>query len=273
MKELDAMSTEELIDKALTVEDEEAAWDYVTTLHHRGTKEVFDAAAKLCSSENPFERSLGADIIGQLGVPKRAFPEEALEILHRMVDEEKDPMALSTALIAVGHTQPPEDDANLDHIVALKVHPDADVRFGVVQALSGRNDAGSVGTLVGFMSDEDDDVRDWATFGVASLIDTDTPEVRAALWERVSDKHEDTSCEALIGLSIRGDDRVYDKLVEKLNSEEPTTLMFEAAAELGDVRLLEPLKKLLEANTADPEVDEGWVESLREAIEYLEEKY
>src|SRR5579871_1075613 len=81
----DPRATHEFITMALTEPDENAAWEAVVTLHFRGTRDVFEAAWDLCASACPQERTLGANILGQLGVPKRTFPDQSVEVLLRLL--------------------------------------------------------------------------------------------------------------------------------------------------------------------------------------------
>ena len=69
-KRSDPRSTDELIRIALSEEDINEAWNEVVVLHFRGNREVFEKAKNLCESNCPQERELGANILGQLGVPK-----------------------------------------------------------------------------------------------------------------------------------------------------------------------------------------------------------
>src|SRR5438309_1224094 len=77
----DPRSTHELISTALIAPDEEVASEAILALHYRATREVFDAASQLCKSECPQERSLGANILGQLGIPDRTFRGETVKLL------------------------------------------------------------------------------------------------------------------------------------------------------------------------------------------------
>jgi hypothetical protein len=99
----DPRSTGELIRFALNEEDEHAAWEPVVVLHCRGTPEVLAAAESLCFSSACKERVLGANILGQLGVPDRAFPEECFRILIEMLGTERDPNVLEAIGVAFGH--------------------------------------------------------------------------------------------------------------------------------------------------------------------------
>lgn len=69
----DPRSVDDLVNCALNESDDEAAWDAVCALHWKGNREVLRSAETLCSSPCVQERRLGADILGQLGVPDRTF--------------------------------------------------------------------------------------------------------------------------------------------------------------------------------------------------------
>ena len=74
----DPRGTRELIALALSLDHEDhARWQAVEALHYRGTREVLEAAQELCGSRQADERELGADILGQLGVPERSHAAEA----------------------------------------------------------------------------------------------------------------------------------------------------------------------------------------------------
>ncbi len=72
-KQLDKSSTQEIIQTALTTENEDIYWDLVHILRIRGGDEEFTAASHLCESKNPQERTLGVNIIAQLGAIQGNF--------------------------------------------------------------------------------------------------------------------------------------------------------------------------------------------------------
>jgi HEAT repeat protein len=55
--------------------------------------------------------------------------------------------------------------------------------------------------LAKLTADEDEEVRDWATFGLGVLGDIDTVEIREALAARLSDANDDAREEAVVGLA------------------------------------------------------------------------
>jgi HEAT repeat protein len=239
----DPRSTHELISQALMEPDEEGAWDAVVLLHFRGTREVFDAACQLCVSYCSLERAVGANILGQLGVPVRAFPAESAKLLAALLALEDDERALGAMCTALGHLR--INDA-IPALCRLKSHPSADIRFDVAFALSTYEDALVIETLIELSKDREVMVRDWATFGLGTQIEADTAEIRTALFERVFDEDEVTRGEALVGLARRKDQRIIEPLIKELERFPiaERTFSVEAAEELGDSRLLPVLIKL-----------------------------
>lgn len=237
----DPRETDELIQLALSEADEDAAWDAVVVLHFRATPEVLEKARGLCTSADGRERKVGADILGQLGVPERAFPEECYGILKKMLEFENVPDVLEAVGIAFGHLH---DVRAVKLLAPLNEHADADVRMGVVYGISRHDEPLAIQTLIKLSEDSDDDVRDWATFELGSMLDTDTPEIRDALFRRLTDANDDARAEAMVGLARRKDMRVLSPLLEELGSESVGLLVLEAAEELGDASLTPALLAL-----------------------------
>jgi HEAT repeat protein len=254
----DPRATHEFIAIALTEPDEDVAWEAVVMLHFRGTKEVFDAASHLCLSSCPQERTLGANILGQLGVPERTFPAESVKVLLALLETESDEDVLDAICIALGHIH---DPTAIPALSRLKTHPSPTIRYAVVFGLLAFEQHLAIKTLIELSRDPDELVRDWATFGLGSQIDTDTPEIRAALLARILDKDEVTRGEALVGLARRRDARIIEPLIKELaryRATEHGDYSLRAAEELADARLLPVLKKLKHsADAGDTTFDEA----------------
>ncbi|MDR3636956.1 MAG: HEAT repeat domain-containing protein [Isosphaeraceae bacterium] len=221
---------DELISAALSEPDEDLAWDAVAALHWRGSDDVLDRAVQLCQSVCAVERRLGADILGQLGVPERTFPKKCLRILLEMLEAERESQVLPAILIASSHLK---DSLAIGPVVRFRRHADSEVRYGVVFALMGHDIPQALQALIELTRDPEAHVRDWATFSLGTQVETDTPELRQALAERLGDDDDDTRCEALVGLARRGDERVLPALHKELSSELVGTLAVEAAALIG----------------------------------------
>jgi HEAT repeat protein len=244
----DSRSTAELIALALTSEDEDGEYEYIRILQDRGTADVLQAARILCLTGSIRERVLATDILGQIRVADPSQQAEPVTILLALLEREQDPDVLSSALLALGHWPDPRIIAP---VAQFADHPDSGVRYGVVCALLSRREDHAIATLIARSDDEDSHVRDWATFGLGSLIETDTPAIREALYARVDDVDDDTRGEALCGLAQRGDPRLLTPLLRELAAlapEEVGSLLVEAAVEaalrLRDPRLYPALVRL-----------------------------
>lgn len=244
--------TETLVRRALRAKNHDTAWKFITALHWRGTREVLDAASRLCRSSSSHDRGIGADILGQLGLPERTFPQETLEILHDMLRAEQEAEVLADALVAIGHAQDAADTSNLDLVIEKAHHKEEDVRYGAVFALLGRDDHDSISTMIELSKDPDEDVRNWATFGLGSMIESDTPKIRDALLERLSEKNAEIRGEALVGLAERNHPNTIGTIIKELNTRRINILVLEAAEILRSPELYPLLTEWREGHD-DPE--------------------
>ena len=93
------------------------------------------------------------------------------------------------------------------------------MRYAVEFALGNfANDEQAIEHLMVLMADEDEDVRDWATFAVGTRSDVDTPEIRDALNERLNDPFWDAKLEGIMGLAKRRDMRALPHIIEALKN-------------------------------------------------------
>lgn len=197
--------------------DDDEAWEAVNALRATGTREVFEIAAQWRRSENPLKRARAADVLGQLGVgPDRphAFPEEACDLLLELLSQETHSRPAASAIIALGHLR---DGRSLPIFYKFVSHEDAVLRHAVAFALGCLvdNPASHPGLML-LMNDEDDDVRDWATFSLGVWGDQDSGQICDALTQRLGDSSENVRMEAIVGLAKRGDARVLPALIVAL---------------------------------------------------------
>ena len=263
-EQLKQKSTGELIELALTASDEEdtPGWDAIWTLRYRATREVFEAAKTLCESHDPIKRTVGVGILAQLSLPTRIYLDETLNIFFNLIDTEQDNSVLNSVGVGLGHISP--EPRKVKPLLKLKNHPDPEVRFGVAFGLCCEEDPLAIQALIELSSDEDADVRDWATFALGTQIDVDTSQIRAALFKRVSDLNDDSNApgEGLLGLAKRHDERAIELTLKWLEAGHAGTLIFEAAETLADPRLYSALVKLRD----DPDYTNYERDSLEDAI-------
>jgi HEAT repeat protein len=227
----DSRSVSELFSTATdwTLDDGWGAWPAVWALHSLGTSEVLARALELVASDDPRLRERALDILGQLGVPTRTFPDECFRAAVERLNNDPDSGVLVSAAIVLGHLKDPR---GIDALVGRLNHSDADVRHAVASALGGNSDSKSIAALMQLMTDEDAHVRDWATFGIGELGKLDTPEIREALYRRLDDVDEETRYEAMRGLARCGDLRVARPLIDALKANPENFDLWDPASTL-----------------------------------------
>lgn len=236
----DPRSTAELIATGLNG-TEEAADDALWILRARATPEVFERAQALCRSDNSAEREFGVLILSQLGIPERKFREQSIAELLGVLEKEDDAAVLEVLCWGFGHLH--AADA-ISHLSRLSHDVRPEIRQAVVGGLLCQEDEMAIETLLKLSADVDPEVRSWATFGLGTQIDADTPEIREALFARLSDPIEEIRCEAIWGLAKRKDGRAVEPLARILQSKSVASDDLKAAARSGDQRLLPVLLEL-----------------------------
>ena len=214
--------------------EDDAPWEAVRTLRRIASREVFNLAAEWCDSKDPLTRARGIDVLAQLGTtldhPTNSFPEESYSIVSRLLSHEEDIQPLNSGIAALGHLNNP---LAIPLITSYCGYRDANVRFSVACALgSFANDPRNMQCLLLLMEDADEDVRDWATFGLGNQGDCDSNKIREALLRRLKDSNDDVRQEAMAGLGKRHDQRVLPFLLDTLDNPPVSDCVIEAAYQM-----------------------------------------
>jgi hypothetical protein len=240
-------------------------WDVVEELRMRGSRSIFEAATVLVASEIASHRALGCDVLNNLGYQSNCpYDTESADILQTLCEREDDPMVLTAALEALTfHTGP----FCIDVLVALRTHPDKEVRGAVAGAVATSADCEWVkeshliaATLIELTADADSDVRDSATFQLARILKVDGPSIRAALRTRLDDVDEDVRSNARAGLALRHQVGVAELILAALVGGVVLERDVHSAGVLGDPALMNALVELSSWWEVDPQV---LVDSLR----------
>lgn len=197
-----------------------------------------------------------AERLGDLVNGKPENVAAALPQLLELLRGATDPAILVAAIRALGHAW---DEQACLAVLPFATHPDPDVRLEVARAAPGGLDSDDAQTavaaaLIQLSEDVATEIRDWATFGLGSILDIDSTEIRSALAARLNDADFDTRCEALVGLAERKDERVFPATLKLLRAESVPRLAVDAARALADPRLLGPLRELEPWWDVDPDL-------------------
>lgn len=234
------LATPDLLDRAAAVArdsgaDSDERWAAVTALWKRPERSVFERAAQWCTSTNADERALGASVLAQLGAPAvptaeaytLAFPfaEASTPLLVDLLRDADDDVVVE-ALYALGHLRV----GPTSEIAAFARHASNRMREATAHALGGRDEPTAIDALRLLSADADRDVRNWATFGLGTQCESDSPAIRESLVARLADDDGEIRGEALVGLARRRDERAIAAIGAELARREVTLLAIEAAA-------------------------------------------
>lgn len=226
--EVDALFANTLTDDP----EDDGRWDAIGKLRTSGGRLIFERAMAWCSSDEERKQLSGVDVLAQIGRtsehPVTSFADESYPVIEAILLHDPSTEIKSSAIAALSFLENP---AAIPLICFFRCDLEAEIRFSVACALGPpfANDDLAVETLLELMRDEDEDVRDWATFNLGSLGDADSPAIREALIERLSDSFPDAREEAVQALSKRKDLRVLPALKDLLQ-EEAMSLCAEEAA-------------------------------------------
>jgi HEAT repeat protein len=194
----------------------------------------------LLGSSDPRARAVGADILAQLGWQDQTFLEESVDAL--LLDlRDPDQSVVESVIFALGHRACARAS---DAVLPFVNHPSADLRYAAVHGLMLHDTPTVVESLAKLSHDPDRDVRNWATFTLGSQFESDSPTLRTALHDRLSDQDAEIRGEALVGLARRRDGGIASKILCELEGDFHGDWAVEAAGLLGDARFLPALKEL-----------------------------
>jgi len=267
-------TTDRLIRRALAHASAGPGSNAVSLLRRRGSGITLGRVEALARSPNAHRRALALEIAAQLQVPghagvdaPRAFALEATQALLVAGLSDANLRVVRSAISGLGQRPLP---AALPALLAHLDHPDSGIRFALARALASHAEPEATAALLRLARDRDDDVRDWATFGIGALRDTDDEAIRALLWTNAHDPDRDVRGEAVVGLARRGDPRVIDLLKERLVDGDCRGYELEAVQEMPRPELLEPLQTLL-AHAERTRGHSGiWLSELLDAIDACE---
>ena len=260
---------DKLLARLLNNKSEKSRWDNISVLRSRPSEELFKKCLELTKSKEQENRSIGIDILAQLGLPPRPFLEQNLKLYFDLLNIETAPEVLMSILYAIGHNNENLNQKQIEKICSFLDSENEWIKEGLVYALLGIDNLKAIETLIKLSSDKLSHVRNWATFGIGTQIEKDSQIIRTALWNRVNDRHQETKLEAIVGLTKRKDNRVIEIIKRELINGEYGTLLFEAIIETGDKQFLPLLRQNLKLAKDDSNINPEWINDLEDCINEL----
>ena len=240
---------ENLTSQALELgEDEHGYWDVVDVLQARADWETLEKIFEFSRGDAP-NRQLAASILGRFSEvaptfkPNPAFTAEIVTRLLEMLSGETEVKVVDSLAAALSHQE--EEPRIFEALRVLAQHPAVMVRWHVTLGLSKYQAPEAIGLVMQLMKDEDELVRDWATFGLGARSDLDSPALRDAFVARLNDSDAHTRAEALYALAERKDSRVVRAVLNEFEVPEGTPKLFDLIEGTPDYRLLPALCEMV----------------------------
>ena len=231
-------------------QDEDARYTAVTEIVH-WERPPYEFLAGLTQDARPIVRGMACYALRSQDyredAPERGallYP-QAVPVLIEMLND-PDAEVRSCAVSAVANHSLP---VCVSALLKMPFDSSEKVRLALAQAFGSfwedywkkfgeENKPAVQAALLQLMDDEDDETRNWATFGI-HLTGHDTPEIRAHLWQALDDSYYIVRGEAASALSIFGDRSFIPRLAQLLREDKScSTLYFEAAEAFNDPVLL-----------------------------------
>lgn len=111
-------TVDEVIDTALDRNSSQEGFEEaLSALRYSKTDEVFEKAEALCKSDKPQARTLGVQILGQLGESERTFCHQSCKVLMDLLMHETSVDVLAAIGWGLGHLNV---DFPLEQLIVLK---------------------------------------------------------------------------------------------------------------------------------------------------------
>lgn len=202
---------------------------------------VFERCKDLCLSAEPKERLVGVRIL--MRAFGKTFCPQARNIISLMQQTECDEDVMEALIYASWHLLM-EDRSK--YVVSFARSKKDSLRLASARALGGLLDPLSIDTLCILTTDREDEIRNWATFGLRVALEDPyfKKDLREVFSNRLNDNDQATRLEAVVGLCLCGDERVIPALVAELERPQVWPQAIEAAGILSSPALLDSLTRL-----------------------------
>lgn len=224
--------------------DSDAHWDAIEALRRKPEPQTLAWVRKCLTSRNWRKRRLAITVICQLGQGGLRYVPYAVETARDLLGhalQDKDWRVHEAALFGLGHRQAPE---HLDAMLTFTASPREALRHALAFAIGGYQNERAAQALLTLMRDESGLVREWAAFGLGSLCELDSEEIRAGLLAAVEDSDCGVRGEALAGLAARKEPRAVPLILKELAGPFEGTWAIDAAGVLGNPIFHDALVKL-----------------------------
>ena len=264
-------SIDKIISRLKTIKSRKSYWEYISILRKRPSEDVFIKCKELIDSDEFINKKIGIDVLAQLGLPPRKFLKQTLKIYFDLLKTENNPEVLMSVLYGISHNKENLSESRIKILCSFTKNDNKLNKEGLVAALIGIENELAIETIIKLSSDKISHIRNWATFGLGTLLTIDNEKLRTALWNRVNDKHQETKLEAIAGLANRKDERINDIIIRELKSGEMGPLLLDSVLEMKNKAFLPIMNQHLTSIQNDQSISEKWKTDYKNCVNRLTE--
>lgn len=230
LADLVEMTDSELLELAIADESKDTqSRPALVVLQLRDTDQLFQSVKELLKSPIAAARAVAVYVLKEkVGA---SHLEEARTLVTDLFADEHEACVIVALVYATERLKMPNQSKLT---LGLEKHASKDVRLALAFALDSHQDFKGIDMLVDLTNDKEDEVRDWAVFGLGVLGSVNCPQVNDALFARMDDPIVEIRHQALEGLAKRRDRRALPVLVRELEIGWHGPMLYDAAKYLAD---------------------------------------
>mgnify|MGYP005992427999 CR=1 FL=1 len=258
--------SEKIFDRLVNNKSQKTYWNNISELRKRATEEIYDQAYELAKSQNDKNKIIGIDVLAQLGFEPRIWQQKTVALYFKLLENGQNDDVLFSLLFGISHNNENLTEKQVVKLTELKNSKNKDIRYSLVHALSTIENPKAIETLIELSEDTFSSIRNWATFGIGTLIAKNDDQILNALWKRTKDKHQETKLEAIVALANRNEIEVKAQIIAELKNGEYGTLLFDAINTLKDKDFIPYLESNLKSAKKDSGIKEEWISDLKQCL-------
>lgn len=246
-------------------------WNQIFELRKFVTAEMISKCFALINSDDLKSKEIGIDILSQLGQDRKGFATKMLDKIFEIFETSTDEKLISKSLFAIGHNNKYIRDKHFSVLEKFKSSNSTDIRYALTFSLLGIKRKAAIKILIELAQDKSIRIRDWATFGLGTQIETDTKEIRDILYKNSLSKNDQIRQEAIKGLANRNDERVEELILSELQKENFGTLFFDTLLNIkNSEQYLPMIIRIYEKYREDQTINPIWLSDLKKSLDILQ---
>lgn len=252
---MNAAELDASIQMALEAEDEDSQVEIGRRIQQEAPHALLLTACQGLLTGTECERDFATFLLIALSNATSALREQALQLLHQILDHDDSPLVVAGAIMTLAHftnfesiykilAHVNDDNAVVRRCTAeslARLASEVDFDLPVPARFAGSEgvtpdllDSRIVDAMLRLADDPDPDVRDWATFAFTNeLSDEDTPAIRTQLRKNLHDSCADARDEAILALALRKDLSVVPVIEQLLSGDSVGEFVLEAVDALN----------------------------------------